>query len=133
MNNAQLQSALLQLQDSLPPQMMLQQPVIFTDALDRIAPIHLDWISTWDAFLAVLELRFAHLGYEKIKRREFALQEKGSRKDLLLTRPISMCLTPGQQVDMSMVFQDQASEEFSNTCPHCQARCQGSTDSETTW
>ena len=133
MNSVQLQSALQQLQDSLPPQVLLQQPVIFTDALDRIAPIHLDWISTWDAFLAVLELRFAHLGYNKIKRREFALQATGSRKDLLLTRSIGKCLMPGQYVDMSMVFQDQAGEQLSNTCPHCQKCCVGTTDSETTW
>lgn len=133
MNNVQLLSALKQLQDSLPPQVLLQQPVMFTDALDRIAPIHLDWIDTWDAFLAVLEVRFTHLGYNKIKRKEFALQDTATRIDLPFARPIDRCLKPGQKIDMSMIFQDQASESLSNSCPHCQTPCDGSTDLETTW
>jgi hypothetical protein len=132
MNNKQLLSALHQLQESLPPQVLLQQPIMFTDALNRVAPIHLAWIDSWDAFQAVLQVRFAHLGYKKVKRREFALQESTTRRDVPFTRPIAMCLLPGQKLDMSMIFQDQG-ERSSNTCPHCQAHCEGSTDSETTW
>lgn len=106
--------------------------MVFTDALDRVAPIHLEWISSWGAFLSVLELRFTHLDYNKIKRREFALQEMATRKELIFTRLIDACLTPGQHVDMSMVFQDRAGETSMNMCPHCHARCEESTDSETT-
>lgn len=132
MNNKQLLSALRQLQKSLPPQVLLQQPVMFTDALNRIAPIHLEWIDSWDAFQAVLQVRFTHLGYNKVKRREFALQDTVTRKELLNTTPIAVCLMPGQKIDMSMIFQDQ-SERPSNTCPHCQTSCEGLTDSETIW
>jgi hypothetical protein len=46
--------------------------VIFLDALSGVAPIHLDWIDSWDAFLAVLEVRFKSLGHSKVKRRKFA-------------------------------------------------------------
>jgi hypothetical protein len=133
MNNLQLLSALEQLQKSIPAQVLLKEPVIFTDALDRVAPIHLDWITSWDAFLAVLEVRFSHLGSNKIKRREFALQESATRSELAFTRPIDLCLKPGQHVDMCMIFQDRTGVTAKNVCPHCHTICEGSTDTETIW
>ena len=129
----QLLSALEQLQKSIPAQVLLKEPVIFTDALDRIAPIHLDWITSWQAFLAVLEVRFSHLGSSKIKRREFALQESVTRSELIFTKPIALCLKPGQYVDMSMVFRDRTEETTENVCPHCHTIGEGPTDTETIW
>lgn len=133
MNNLQLLSALEQLQNSLPAQVLLKDPVIFTDALDRVAPIHLDWITSWDAFLAVLEVRFSDLGSSKIRRREFALQESSTRGELTFTKPIASCLKPGQHVDMSMIFRDRTGETTKNVCPHCHTICEGPTDTETIW
>ena len=48
-NNAQqaeLLTAVKMIQTSLPAQVLLQQPFIFVDAVDRPAPIHLDWIDS---------------------------------------------------------------------------------------
>jgi hypothetical protein len=58
---------------NLPSQITQQQPVIFRDALDRVAPIHLEWINSWEAFLAVLKVRFKERGLRKIENMEFAL------------------------------------------------------------
>jgi hypothetical protein len=33
-------------QTQIPPQVLLQQPVVFRDALDRVTPVHLDFIDS---------------------------------------------------------------------------------------
>jgi len=120
------------LYNALSPKIENQQPVIFRDALNRVAPIHLEWINSHEAFLAVLEIRFKNLGLEKIRRKEFVLQRAGSNRDIDLNRPWEICFCPGQRVDMSMVF-----SEFHNTnmavCPACQHECFGETDTEVEW
>ena len=113
--------------------MLLQKPVIFLDALNRVAPIHLDWIDSWDAFLAVLEVRFKSLGHSKVKRREFTLQETTTRRAIILSRPIGMCLTPGQHLAMSMVFRDLTGGESTNMCPHCHEPCDGAATEDIEW
>src|SRR5437763_17169988 len=94
------------MQRSLPAAVMLQQPVIFRDALNRVAPIHLEWIDCAAAFLAILELRFQNVGKRKVQRKKFALQTVGISKDIDLRRPWKTCFCLGQHVDMSMVFRD---------------------------
>ena len=42
-------------QTQIPPQVLLQQPVVFRDALDRVTPVHLDFI---DSAEASFSLRF---------------------------------------------------------------------------
>lgn len=120
------------LYNTLPQQIENQQPVIFRDALNRVAPIHLEWINSHEAFMAVLEIRFKNLGLQKIRRHEFALQRAGSNSDIDLNRPWEICLCPGQRVNMSMVF-----SEYHNTnmavCPVCQQECFGETDAEVEW
>lgn len=45
-NGLKAVSAKIQLQCNIPPQVLLQQPVIFKDALDRITPVHLEFIDS---------------------------------------------------------------------------------------
>jgi hypothetical protein len=120
------------MQRSLPAQVMLQQPVTFRDALNRIAPIQLEWIDSAAAFLAVLELRFQDVGKRKIQRKEFALQRVGAFKDIDLRRPWKTCFCPGQQVDMSMVFRGVEVMD-SAICPACKEECFGQSDAENEW
>lgn len=120
------------LQRSLPAQVMLQQPMIFRDALNRVAPIHLEWINSHAAFFAVLELRFQDVGKHKVQKREFALQRVGARKDLDLQRPWESCFCPGQQVDMSMIFREVGSMN-TTMCPACQHECIEETGLEVEW
>lgn len=80
---------------------------MFRDALDRVAPIHLEWINSREAFMAVLKVRFKDFGLHKIQNGEFALQDTGSADDIDLSdisRDWDFIFAPGQQVDMSVIF-----------------------------
>ncbi|KAF8848553.1 hypothetical protein BDZ45DRAFT_810680 [Acephala macrosclerotiorum] len=86
----------------IPPQIHLQKPVTFTDALGRVAPIHLDFINSAEALLAVLKVRFKHVGLSKVERKEFALLEEHSDRTLDLGRPWESVMFPGQHVNMTV-------------------------------
>ncbi|KAH0561932.1 hypothetical protein GP486_003359 [Trichoglossum hirsutum] len=100
-NIAQLRSSFEQ-QNKIPPQVMLQRPVQFLDACGRLAPFHLEFINSPEAFLAVLKVRFKYAGLRKIEKREFELRETGSKRRLDLSAPWDSVFLPGQKVDMSM-------------------------------
>ena len=117
---AQLQS-MLELQQELPPQVMLQKPVILLDALGKVAPFHLDFITSMDVLREALKARFRDFGVsapglEKVERSEFVLQDH--RSDLALTKPWNTIFKPGQSVKMSMVFRRCINME---RCPRCLA------------
>jgi hypothetical protein len=118
--------------NALPPQIERQQPVIFRDALNRVAPIHLEWINSHEAFLAVLEVRFKDVGIEKVRRGEFALQKAGATTDIDLRKPWEACFRPGQQVDMSIIFKQHGPWNMA-VCPVCNHECFGETSSEIEW
>lgn len=103
---------------NLPSQIMQQQPVIFRDALDRVAPIHLEWINSWEAFLAVLKVRFKERGLRKVENMEFALQRVGSHRDIKMGESWEATFCPGQEVNMSIVFH-QTDYAASSLCPSC--------------
>jgi hypothetical protein len=118
--------------NALPLQIDQQQPVIFRDALNRVAPIHLEWITSHEAFLAVLEVRFKDVGIEKVRRREFALQKAGATTDIDLRKSWEACFCPGQRVDMSMIFKQQGPDDIA-VCPVCKHECFGEASSEIEW
>lgn len=76
----------LRTQRSIPSQVLLQQPVVLHDALGRIAPFHLEFIDSVAAFLAVLIIRFEHVGRPKIKRLEFDLRDTARQSLIALRR-----------------------------------------------
>ena len=118
--------------NALPPQVERQQPVIFRDALNRIAPIHLEWIDSREAFLAVLKVRFKEHGLRKVANKEFVLRAAGSREDVDMKRPWSIWFQAGQRVDMSMLFREAASVDTA-ICPACHSSCPGDSDTEIEW
>jgi cytochrome c553 len=105
---------------------------MFLDALDRLAPIHLEWINSHEAFLAVLKVRFKHHGIQLIENGRFALQASKTKRDVNLNRPWEICLHPGQEYDMSMLFQD-SSSPAATTCASCHHTNQGKMDEDITW
>jgi len=52
-----------------------------------------------------------------VLRREFALEEHISGKDLDQDLPLTACLRRGMKINMSMVFSDQ--KIVSTSCPRC--------------
>ena len=127
----------LRIQRQVPPQVLLQQPVILNDALGRIAPFHLEFIDSVEAFLAVLQIRFEHVGRPKISRLEFDLRDTANQKVIGLRKSwkgvfrvrflrslleVSRVSTrtdgqqAGQHIDMSMLF---ALSHDQTSCPGC--------------
>jgi len=48
---------------------------------------------------------------------EFAIQDSATKRDVDLSLPWESCFSPGQQVEMSMVFD--SVEAFGSGCPKC--------------
>ncbi|MCJ1272603.1 hypothetical protein MMC21_000389 [Puttea exsequens] len=113
---------LLQNQKSLPPQIMLQQPVILLDPFGKIAPFHLEFVDSSECFFAVLKARFSNAGVKpaglsKLENRDFLLQDTRRKKAIDVDKNWTSVFRPGQQVDMSMVFHRFVCPP--STCPGC--------------
>ena len=120
-SNVKIFTTVLQMQQllsSLPAQVDRQQPIVFEDAHERIAPFHVEFINSFAAFQAVLEARFEFVpGLKKVKSLEYALQDVASRRKIDLTKSWKSNFRPGRKVNMSMVFQQ--SQAQTSSCPGC--------------
>lgn len=118
---------------------MFRDPFILEDAIGRISPVHMDFITSWEAFDAILLLRFQDVqGFKKVQNKEYALQEHATKREIKRTRPWECAFLPGQRIDMSLVFVKKApaeqSEEIPSTsCPNCHAVSDKSQDYEIQW
>lgn len=123
------------LHSSIPPQINRQQPVYFEDAHGRIAPFHIEFINSFEAFQAVMEVRFRHVpGLKKVRNNEYALQESNSKRKLDLSLPWDSVFLPGRKVVMSMVFQ--RPQMPMSSCPGCGTESEtelNKADSEVQW
>ncbi|KAL1607942.1 hypothetical protein SLS60_002881 [Paraconiothyrium brasiliense] len=125
-----IQKSVLNIEQNMPT---LMRPItterIFylEDAIGRVSTITLDFITSWDALLAVLEVRFqGKPGLKKVLKKEYAIQNRATRKDVDVSQNWESTFLPGLWFDMDMIFQE-VQEEGSNdptgdTCPRCQAR-----------
>lgn len=111
-------TTLQHIQRSIPTQILRQPPVTLLDARNKHWPIDLEWTDSFEAFIAVLATKFMTVGAEKVRRREFILQDAMNREEIDLSRPWAHCLSPGQTVEMSMTFR-RASSIVPRSCPVC--------------
>jgi hypothetical protein len=62
--------AVISIQTALPSHLersLTEEPFMLEDAIGRVAPVHLQFVTSWDAFNAVLEIRFRDLqGFKKV-------------------------------------------------------------------
>ena len=144
--------AIVTLQSRLPPQLercWTQEPVTLRDPLGRVTPVHLEFIETWEvcchhqsfcttnfhpkqAFQSMLEVRFRQLpGHGKVRRNEYALEANRSNQDIDSALAFRRWFRPGQDVDMSMVFDNSAGRTTS--CPGCGIVATGPIDSKMKW
>jgi hypothetical protein len=119
---------------------LTNEPIFYLeDAIGRVSPITLQFITCWDALQAVLEVRFRGIqGSKKVLRKEYALQYRATGKDIDLTRTWEGAFLPGQWVDMSMVFQETgkvSNENDDDICPTptCKARSNQPPGVEVRW
>jgi hypothetical protein len=102
---------------------LIDEPFILEDALGRVAPVHLQFVTSWEAFNAVLEIRFRGLqGHQKIIRQQYGLQDRATGRELEQSRNWERALLPGQRVEMSIVFHSEELPVAASggvTCPGC--------------
>lgn len=115
--------AVLEIRASLPSYLercLTQEPFVLEDAIGRIAPVHMQFITSWEAFDSVLDQRFRNMpGHSKILSKEYILQDHTSRRDIVFQQPWEGTFLPGQRIDMSIVF-DNVRERLKLSCPRCQ-------------
>lgn len=120
--NMKMYSILLdmqKLQRNIPPQINLQQPVLFDDAHGRIFPFHLEFINSFEAFQAVIEVRFRHVpGLRKVQKNEHAVREHLTKRKINLKAPWDSVFLPGRKFHMSMIFRQL--QNLVSSCPECQ-------------
>jgi hypothetical protein len=80
--------------------------------------VPLELVNTWDVLESMLSARFRNIpGEQKISRKEYALQDRGSSQDIKRSAPFETSFFPGRKVDMSMVFS--RGNAKSTSCPGC--------------
>ncbi|OBT55540.1 hypothetical protein VE04_04276 [Pseudogymnoascus sp. 24MN13] len=113
---------------TIPGQIDRQQPIYFIDALGRSSPFHLEF-----ALVSILKINFKKVGHasDMIERGEFVIQDSATKKDVNLGMEWDLCFSPGQRVEMSMVFKRRIRP--TNNCPTCKTDCGKSTEEDTVW
>jgi hypothetical protein len=128
LSNAALSRSVRATESGLPTGLertLIQEPFILEDAIGRIAPVHLQFIESWDAFEAVLEIRFRGIqGADKVEQREYALQDHTKGYEITRSRPWVGAFLPGQRVAMSFIFEQVADHGGDGSpqepsCPSC--------------
>lgn len=66
-----------------------------------------------------------------IERGDFVIQDSATKKDINLRMDWDLCFSPGQRVDMSMVFKRRTRP--TNNCPNCKADSDKSTGEDIEW
>ncbi|KAL2803349.1 nucleoside phosphorylase domain-containing protein [Aspergillus granulosus] len=115
----------------MPPQMKSPEHVTVIDARNRRIRFFLDTISSVELFTVILEEKFKDLGLEKIKRREWYLQDHHTGKRLDLTKPWESLIWPGQLLDMTMIFRRR--NISSTQCPACHSDNLCDPEKQVTW
>ncbi|KAF2274241.1 uncharacterized protein EI97DRAFT_435336 [Westerdykella ornata] len=115
-----------------PEKSLIEEPFILEDAIGRVAPVHLQFITSWDAFEAVLESRFKNMpGSNKVCSKLYQLQEAGTGREIDKRRPWQRAFRPGQRVNMSLLFESALNEQdWMSTCPGCRATSANALDAE---
>ncbi|KAH4208388.1 hypothetical protein HBH70_183360 [Parastagonospora nodorum] len=118
--------AVISIQAALPSRLersLIEEPFVLEDAIGRIAPVHLQFVTSWDAFNAVLEIRFRDMqGSKKVKQKQYGLQDRATKRDIHQSQSWERAFLPGQRIEMSFLFDTQESENSQGivTCPGCQ-------------
>ncbi|KAJ0419919.1 hypothetical protein BJY00DRAFT_285409 [Aspergillus carlsbadensis] len=117
---------------TVPPQILLQQPVYLVDAFNKPCPFHLESIRSAEALLAFLKvnLQGTGCGSGMVDREEFVIEDAGTHRSIDLTQSWDTCFFPGQRVVMSMVFRQPVHEA---SCPRCSAIHAASIKEQVAW
>ena len=113
-------------------QVARQQPVYLIDGLGRMSPFHLEFIRSKEALVAVIAANFKkYEADDKILNGEFVIEDSISKQDIDLNTDWDLCFSPGQRVEMSMIFK--RAQIPASTCPRCKTDCVGDQDRDNEW
>jgi hypothetical protein len=129
--NLRIFKMVMNMQHNLPPQINRQQPVYFIDACGQHAPFHLEFINSWEAFKAVLEVRFKYKGPQKIRRGEYVLERASNKMALSREAPWEHSFQSGLTYTMDVMFD--VPNQTTNCCPVCRLEAQESLEAEVDW
>ena len=109
---------------------LYQEPFVLVDAHNRLYPVYMDCINSWEAFDAWLEVQFRGIpGHAMIQDQGFVLHESATNRDIQRRCPWINAFLPGQRIVMCMLFRDQSD---SACCPSCSLESPV-TDSDIEW
>lgn len=97
-------------------------PAQIEDAMGNLLELPLDWSLEWQDFDYMLERHFEKRdlkGIKKVRKKQYALEEHCSGRDLDRSRPLTKWLRRGMKVNMSMVFRVTKQELTRSRCPRC--------------
>jgi hypothetical protein len=116
---------------------LCEDPFILEDAIGRKAPVHLRFITSWEAFDSVMEIRFqGKQGLSKIQKKEYILQESATKTEISRSFDFSDSFLPGQKISMALVFQEKSRPELTKSqtqCPRCQMTSDAPGDVDILW
>ncbi|CAD6575091.1 MAG: hypothetical protein ASARMPRED_007053 [Alectoria sarmentosa] len=119
--NVATYNAIMDMRGQLPSHLersLFQEPFILEDGIGRIAPVHMQFITSWEAFDSVLEMRFRGMqGHQMVQNKEYVIQENATRREIGRSHPWEASFLPGPKVVMSMLFKDFPSS--TSSCPKC--------------
>lgn len=103
------------------PKSMDEKPFIFEDTIGRVAPVHMQFISSWETFDAVLEFRFRSVqGIKKVKNGEYIIQKHATRREIRQDLPWEVSFPLGNRFDISLIFEYRNGKTSTlTTCPKC--------------
>lgn len=116
---------------------LAEDPFILEDAIGRRAPVHLRFITSWEAFESVIEFRFKDRpGYGKVCKKEYVLNDHATGKIIRRSLDWDEAILPGEEIDMSLKFSRMALKDESHTqasCPYCQFLSDQPNGNQTQW
>ena len=89
--NVATYNAIMDMRGQLPSHLersLFQEPFILEDGIGRIAPVHMQFITSWEAFDSVLEMRFRGMqGHQMVQNKEYVIQENATRREIGRSHP----------------------------------------------
>ncbi|KAH4905054.1 hypothetical protein HBI80_096760 [Parastagonospora nodorum] len=113
---------------------LIDEPFILEDAIGRKAPVHLQFITSWEAFDSILEIRFCgRQGHQKVIHKQYELQDGRTGRNLERSQSWERAFLPVQRVQMSILFHKQRPIDSGCAgiiCPGCQTPAENALETD---
>jgi hypothetical protein len=129
-------SAIQRIEQRLPShsEMTLIRTFTLEDAIGRITRVDMIFVSSWDAFHAMLEGCFREFpGHKMVARKQYVFQDQKTNTEIKRSIPWSGALVPGQYINMGLVFRKRSSKNKRSGCPYCHLALEQSQDGLIPW